>query len=66
VQVHVDGGAMTAVWLAAGVKIALIVAFAIALVGAKHLRPAGEVRLHARERARRASRRALARRSEGT
>jgi hypothetical protein len=53
---------MTAIWLAASIKVALIIAFAIALASAKRLRPASTIRLHARERARRASRRALLRR----
>jgi len=57
---------MTAIWLAAGVKLALVVGLAIALASAKRWRRASEVRLHARQRARRASLRALARRSEGT
>jgi len=55
---------MTAIWLAAFVKIALVVAFTIALVGAKHFRPHTTVREHARQRVRRATQRALSRRTE--
>jgi hypothetical protein len=55
---------MTVIWLAALVKVALIVAFAVALISAKRLRPMTTIRLHARQRVRRASLRALARRTE--